>query len=627
MRSSAPVVLLGLAMLLVLAGLSSAATPATAPSQPTFNINTLAGKMASIDATPGLIIRASAFLQEEADASELPNSGPYGTPITPTFVLSSPLDGSTVAPPAVTVNQDTAAAPQNEPAIAMDPNKPQRIVVGMNDYVTRTWSCMIGSTPCSALGDGYSGTYYSNDGGATWCCVSSDPNHLGTLIPGVERLTGGIYDAGGDPVVAFNTQGEVFFSGLGFDRTAAPNTVTVSKGTFNSNGVLTWGVPTFINPTTSPAILNDKEWMAIDTHVGSPFQDRIYVSWTRFIFNPMTGGYVQSPIAFAYSSDDGATFSNPVLISGNVLYGQGSRPVVGPDGTVYVFWDASTRLPAFDSIWMVKSTDCGVSWSNPMAIATLTDIPPPTNPTFRVNSFPAAAVGADGPLYFACNTDAKNTAPVYTADRSCAYWMVGTLRVQRDCHNAVVYSVSSDGGATWTAPTPAFPSLEAATRTAVGYPVTSGWGVTLNAPAARPVDQVYPAVAVAPDGDAFVSAYAADVVSPWLQCDHPATPTVVGRINCLGLGNYTDNARLDYVITDLSTAAMQTLTTHPINTQVQFGGGFIGDYTDLAVGSEGMFHAVWTDTNNKQNVVWFYGLEFVPTTINQEDIVTGSGSF
>jgi hypothetical protein len=34
---------------------------------------------------------------------------------------------------------------------------------------------------------------------------------------------------------------------------------------------------------------------------------------------------------------------------------------------------------------------------------------------------------------------------------------------------------------------------------------------------------------------------------------------------------------------------------------------------------------LWTDTNNKQTVVWFYGLQFVPTILNQEDIVTASG--
>ena len=59
---------------------------------------------------------------------------------------------------------------------------------------------------------------------------------------------------------------------------------------------------------------------------------------------------------------------------------------------------------------------------------------------------------------------------------------------------------------------------------------------------------------------------------------------------------------------------------------VVIGGGFIGDYTGLAVGSDNVFHAFWTDTNEKQDVVWFYGFEFVPTSINQEDVVTASGT-
>ena len=632
MRRTLPLVLFVLAIAIVATvepAFAASSTSSSATSTRIFNIDTLAGKMASIQATPGLYIRASAFLQEEADPDVFATGPAPATPITPTFVLSSPLDGSTVAAPAVTVNQDTHGASQNEPAIAIDPNNPNRIVVGMNDYTARAWSCMVGSTPCSALADGYSGTYYSNDGGATWCCVATDPAHLGTLIPGVERLTGGIYDAGGDPSLAFNTQGEVFYAGLGFDRVLAPDTVTVSKGTFDSSGALHWGMPTFINPVNSPSILNDKEWIAVDSHVGNPFQDRIYVSWTRFVFNPITGRYVQSPIAFVYSSDDGATFSAPALISGNVLYDQGSRPIVGPDGTVYVFWEGSTRLATFSSTYMVKSMDGGVTWSKPVAIATLTDIIPPSNTVFRVNSFPAAAVGPDGTLYATWNTEVNNTmaSAIYTADPSCAYFIAGTAKANKFCHSSVVWSSSSDGGASWSVPMPAFPGMEAAARTPDGYPATSPWGVTLNAPAARPVDTVYPAVAVAPSGDAYLSAYAADVVSPWLICDHPATPSAVGRIDCLGLGNYTHNARLDYVITNLATGDVKTLTTHPINTRHHFGGGFIGDYTDLAIDANGMFRAVWADTNNKQSTTWWYGFEFVPTVVNQQDIVTASGTF
>src|SRR2546425_1829052 len=374
------------AMFVLLAGV---AVQPSATAQAKYDITTLAGKVASVNGTAGLQIRFSAFIEVEAEVEE-PNFTP-NVPIIPSYVLSSPLDGNIVAAPAVTVNQDTAGAPQNETAIAVDPHNPNRVVAAANDYVTRTWACDINGTPCSALGDGYSGTYFSNDGGQTWCCTSSDPAHLGTLIPGVTHLTGGQYDAGGDPALAFDSQGNVYYAGLGFNRTSAPNTVAVNKGTFNGSGQLNWGPPTFINPTTSPSVLNDKEWIAADWHAASPYRDRIYVSWTRFLFNPANGNYIQSPIFFASSTDGGQTFSTPKNISGNVLYAQGSRPVVGYDGTVYIFWEGSTRLATLSSTYVAKSTDGGVTFSQPVIVAQLQDVIPLANTAFRVNSFPAAA--------------------------------------------------------------------------------------------------------------------------------------------------------------------------------------------------------------------------------------------
>ena len=584
-----------------------------AQKQPTYNINTLAGKVASVKGTAGLQIRFSAFIEEEAEESGMTIPKVAAPPITPNIVLSSSLDGTSIIAPDVLVNQDTAAAPQNETSIAVDPNNHNRVVASANDYVSRTWSCSISGTPCSALGDAYSGTYFSNDGGATWCCSSSDPAHLGTLIPGVERLTGGIYDAGGDPSVAFDSQGHVFYAGLGFDRTAPPSTVTVNKGTFDASGNLTWSAPTFINQTTSPSTLNDKEWITVDHNSTSPFRDRVYVTWTRFIFNAHTGAYVQSPISEVHSSDGGKTFSSPQLIVGNVLYGQGSHPTVGPDGTVYVFWDGSTRLAALDSIWVVKSTDGGANWSKPVKVSDIVDILPIANTAFRNNSYPAATVAPNGDIYATWSSLLSNSGGLCPA------------RTNNGCHAAVLYSKSSDGGATWSSPALAFPALDASNQTPVGYPVNQPGGNQLMAPTHR-VDTLFPALTSTPSGHAYISAYAADVVSPWQTCaSGPAPP--VGRITCDVLGSYIHNARLDYVVGNLTTGTSSIVTTQPINTRYGFGGGFFGDYTDIAGGSDDVYHALWTDSNNVQNVTWFYGFEFVPTPIHQQDIATAKGKF
>ena len=579
------------------AALVSAALLAGPPAQasaPAYDISTLAGKVASLNGTAGLQIRFSAYVEHEASGE---TSVAAAGPITPTNVLSSPLDATSVTAPAVTVNQDTAAAPQNETAIAVDPNNAKRVVGSANDYVARTWACSISGTPCSALGDGYSGTYFSNDSGSTWCCNSSDPAHLGTLIPGVTRLTGGPYDAGGDPALAFDSRGAVYYAGLGFNRASAPNTVTVNKGTFDNAGKLGWSAPTFINATNSPAVFNDKEWIAADANVASPFRDRVYVSWTRFVFNSTTGGYVQSPIFFASSSNGGRSFTSPTSISGNVLYDQGSRPVVGPDGSLYVFFGGSTRLATASSTYVVKSVDGGASWGKPLAISTLVDSAVLRDTAFRDNSFPAAAAAPNGDLYATWTT------------------MMGGA-------STAVYSKGTNGGTTWSAPARVF---AAATRVAEGYPANQPAGGTLTAPSpAGAVEDIFPAVDVGADGHVYFGSYRGDTVSPWQTCAAAPLPPV-GRITCTTLGAYIHNTRLDYVVTDLTTT--QTVSTHPINTRYGFGGGFFGDYTDLSVGSDGQFHAVWTDSNNEQNVEWFYGAQFTPTHIHQQDVATAAGKF
>jgi hypothetical protein len=47
----------------------------------------------------------------------------------------------------------------------------------------------------------------------------------------------------------------------------------------------------------------------------------------------------------------------------------------------------------------------------------------------------------------------------------------------------------------------------------------------------------------------------------------------------------------------------------------------------MSADSIGTSHAFWTGSNSVQNVVWWYGCQFVPTSIHQQDVVAASGNF
>jgi hypothetical protein len=120
-----------------------------------------------------------------------------------------------------------------------------------------------------------------------------------------------------------------------------------------------------------------------------------------------------------------------------------------------------------------------------------------------------------------------------------------------------------------------------------------------------------------------MSSYAADVVSPWIVCVKVDSKGV-----CLQTA-FINNARLDYVATNKITGVSRTVTTHPINTRYQFGGRFIGDYTGAAAGSDDVLHTLWTDTNNVQDITWFFGTLFNPPLKNrhQQDVATSADKF
>ncbi len=182
----------------------------------------------------------------------------------------------THAGPNVVTNQDHTFLPQNEPAIAVDPDNPDRLVASSNDYRFALES------------DSKCGAYASTDGGRSWHDVGN-----GTMpLP----LT-----AGSDPSVAFAPNGTAYWSCVSFDRATSATALVVARSS-NLSTITTLSPIT--QTTNGDTVFNDKPYMTIDNGARSPFRGRVYVTWTHF---DLTG----SPIFISSSSNGGTTWTPP----------------------------------------------------------------------------------------------------------------------------------------------------------------------------------------------------------------------------------------------------------------------------------------------------------------------------
>lgn len=290
-----------------------------------------------------------------------PSASPFSS--TPRVeAVSYPQPDLLVAGANIAVSSNPA---QNEPSVAINPNNPDQEVVGANEENT--------GTP-------WLGSYNSSDGGLHWTTGE---------IPWSGNLS--TYRLASDPSVMFDKQGRLYYSGLVFnvDRfgNAIDGSVFVSRsldsgGTYNRTILVSIG---------SVSIFNDKPYLAVDRS-NSIFSGRIYVSWTRFT-SSTTGD-----IMISESGDNGATFSRASVISSSSL-NQGSVPIVGPSGEVYVVWsDLSNNKTV-----IIKSTNGGASFSAPSTVSSFVPLPNPMpNGLFRVNNFPTASVDVtNGNVYVA----------------------------------------------------------------------------------------------------------------------------------------------------------------------------------------------------------------------------------
>lgn len=255
-------------------------------------------------------------------------------------------------------------------------------------------------------GDHFTGYSRSTDGGVTFTDLGFKP-----------ASTEG--DAG-DPVLARNdTTGRVYLSTLGF------NTGEVLQVFRSDDNGLTFMAPVSIG-FTGMGDFQDKEWITVDNFVGSG-QGNAYVAWRSF----------GDGIYFTRSTDHGSTWSAPLKVQDQGSFNvQGAFVTVSPDHSVHVFWlDQSGGGGTTNRIRVKKSTDGGLTFSAFVNVATLTTTLTNgglnLNGGFRTNAFPHAAVNpVSGNMYVTWGDD------VFGADRS-----------------DVFMSMSTNGGANWSAPT------------------------------------------------------------------------------------------------------------------------------------------------------------------------------
>ncbi len=412
-------------------------------------------------------------------AGTAPRISTYGCP----FVFK----GKGPIPDNVRVNQDCGFRQQAEEWVAVDPTNPNVIVAGQND---------------SKFFGNRTAVDFSLDGGRHWG-DSELPNGRVAMgnVPGGQWS----FDAYSDPAQTFDSQGNLYYSAVAFDafQDGASAMVVWKSNTCLDGSALhtpgSGGCDPFVAPLNATPIVvrdnfdngllsDDKNLMAADSHPGSPFVDNVYLTWTIFRFDD-TGLYLESPIFISRSEDGGVNWSDPLQISGNSSdcvggdffdptiapdscnFDQGSFPVVGPDGTVYVtFNNCNTPegaplggLVACQQM-VVKSSDGGLTWTAPVVagddVATqpyslpgneITDCPlfrqclPPNG--YRMSDFPSMGIDETTGRLAVFWSDFRNGGPCATDPT------FGVPALPCDTiNNDVFASVSTDGGATWSGP-------------------------------------------------------------------------------------------------------------------------------------------------------------------------------
>jgi hypothetical protein len=447
-----------------------------------------------------------------------------------------------------------AVTPNNEEQIVVDPANANHMIVSSNDY----------SSCCDEF-------YTTFDGGYSWS--AGDMSH-GTGATGSDPVTAI------DPVHQTAVHASLNYI-INDNGEACDGHVVVSVST---DGGLVWGEPIIVyhgsGCDSDPVqVFNDKEWITADTNLGSPYYGRLYLTWTRYLVN--YGVTQESPIWESHSDDGGYTWSAAKEISGNASFctyqtagsayqcdeDQGSVPTVGPDGTVTVAfineqnnatWEAHDTFE--NEYLVVQSHNGGTSYGAPVHVVDMedgsADYPLNVDGRQTLTGF-QARVWAPGNI--AADPSSGRLALVFSDNRN------GNHDVTDPETNTDVFLMTSTNGTSWAGP----------------FQVTTGLS-----------DEWFPWVAVDP-------------------VSHKIGIVYHGR-DSSDSGFYSTYFTLATGHSHFSTQRISDKISRP-RQSLWFRAGpaannchhcatFIGDYINVAFGSDGSADITWTDM--RRNVTY-----------------------
>jgi uncharacterized membrane protein len=293
------------------------------------------------------------------------------------------------------------SSPRSESMIRVNRNNTQQIVGASNNISA----------------SGMQAQFFSSNGGVTWGQTTL-PLHSGDAFMS-------------DPAVDWTSDGTAWSTTIGIDSS---QTVLTMRSYKSTNGGATW---TFDNTFSGSLSNNDKEQMWVDHSATSPFKDNIYVIW-----------HAGNPAVVARRTGPTGSWQTPIQVSGSETTGTGIGGDIktNANGDVFGFYpDTGSQ-----GLYVVKSTNGGVSYSSPTRIAT----------SFGSFQFAVPADASRQLLIYttggAYRTGSLNNVYVawddLSGDAGCTSGGGPGTNASSTCKSRIFFSRSTDGGTTWSAP-------------------------------------------------------------------------------------------------------------------------------------------------------------------------------